>query len=261
MRVTPPVTPRGRRGAASAAMWRRQPHHLPVGLQQGTCSFKRDFNTLLKFKRAFRVPRTQKGFSEGSLELNRGFRRILGTQQGFQKGSWNSTGVSEGSLELNRGFRRVVGTQQGFQKGPWNSTGVSEGWLELNRGFRRVLGTQQGFQKGPWNSTGVSEGFLELNRGFRWVLGTQQGFQKGGWNSTGVSEGSLELNRGFRRVVGTHRRGRTAQCGRGVVVVAARPRLADAPVALRRARLVHVRFCRHRFPATGLNSKATWFGS
>jgi hypothetical protein len=132
--VTPPVTPRGRRGAASAAMWRRQPHHLPVGLQQGTCSFKRDFNTLLKFKRAFRVPRTQKGFSEGSLELNRGFRRILGTQQGFQKGSWNSTGVSEGSLELNRGFRRVVGTQQGFQKGPWNSTGVSEGWLEPTGG-------------------------------------------------------------------------------------------------------------------------------
>jgi hypothetical protein len=57
------------------------------------------------------------------------------------------SGVSTGSLQLNRGFKRVLTTQQGLQKGPYNSIGASKGSLQLNRGFKRVLQLNRGFKR------------------------------------------------------------------------------------------------------------------
>jgi hypothetical protein len=98
-----------------------------------------------------------------------GSKRVLTTQQGFEKGPYNSTGV---------------------RKGSYNSTGVRKGSLQLNWSSKRVLTTQQGFEKGS----------LQLNRGSKRVLTTQQGFEKGPYNSTGVRKGSLQFNRGSKRV-------------------------------------------------------------
>jgi hypothetical protein len=49
----------------------------------------------------------------------------IGTFSWISEGPNNSTGISRASLKFNRGFKRVLKIQQGFQEGPRNSIGVS----------------------------------------------------------------------------------------------------------------------------------------